>query len=51
MTVLSASPIVHYGDKYGIAMSTNELIGINHTDGRHLNCQQIEEELFYDSKL
>jgi amidophosphoribosyltransferase len=50
VSVLSASPIVHYGDKYGIAMSTNELIGINHTDGKRLNCEQIEEKLFYDSR-
>lgn len=48
ITVLSASPIVHYWDKYGIAMSTRELIGIDHTSNAQRSCEDIERKLFYD---
>jgi amidophosphoribosyltransferase len=47
--VLPASPIVHYGDRYGIAMSTNELIGIDHVSLERLTTADIESRLFYDS--
>lgn len=48
--VVSASPIVHYWDRYGIAMSTRELIGIDQTDGRKLTCSEVEAHLFYDAR-
>jgi len=47
--VISSSPIVHCGDRYGIAMSTNELVGIDHSDARKLSCEEIEMKLFYDA--
>jgi amidophosphoribosyltransferase len=49
VTVLSCSPIVHYGDRFGIAMSTNELVGIDHSDGTKLSSDLIEMRLFYNS--
>lgn len=48
MHVLSASPIVKYGDRYGIAMSTSQLIARDKTGGDILTCEQIEKELFRD---
>lgn len=48
--VLPASPIVHYGDRYGIAMSTNELIGIDHTSLERLTTADIETRLFLDAR-
>lgn len=47
--VLPASPIVHYGDRYGIAMSTNELIGIDHVSHEKLTSTDIETRLFFDA--
>lgn len=49
VTVLSCSPIVHYGDRFGIAMSTDELVGIDHSDGRKLSTEEIELKLFFNS--
>lgn len=46
--VLSASPIVKYGDRYGIAMSTNQLVSRHKTEDTILTCEQIERELFLD---
>ncbi len=48
ITVISASPIVHYGDRYGIAMTTRELIGIDHTDNTLRSSEDIEKKLFYN---
>ncbi len=48
--VLSASPIVHYGDRYGIAMGTGELIGVDQVSGEKLTASDIESKLFYDSR-
>jgi len=48
--VLPASPIVHCGDRYGIAMSTNELIGIDHTSLDRLTASDIETRLFLDGR-
>lgn len=46
--VLPASPIVHYGDRYGIAMSTGELIGVDQVSTERLSTEDIESKLFYD---
>lgn len=47
--VLPTSPIVHYGDRYGIAMSTSELIGVDQVSSERLTTADIESKLFYDS--
>ncbi len=46
--VLIASPIVKWGDRYGIAMSTSQLIARNPTDNKVLTRKQIENALFCD---
>ena len=46
--VISASPIVRNGDRYGIAMSTSQLIARDKIENRILTCRQIESALFRD---
>ncbi len=46
--VLPASPAVHYGDRYGIAMGTGELIGVDQVSTERLSTENIESKLFYD---
>ena len=46
--VLSASPIVKYGDRYGIAMSTSQLIARDKIENKVLTRRQIESALFRD---
>jgi len=46
--VLSSSPIVKNGDRYGIAMSTNSLTARDKIEDKILTCEQIERELFCD---
>ncbi len=48
ITVLSASPVVKYGDRYGIAMSTDQLIARDPADWRILTSAEIEQKLFFD---
>ncbi|MBP7774014.1 hypothetical protein KA071_02905 [Candidatus Gracilibacteria bacterium] len=46
--VLSSSPMVQFGDRYGIAMSTTQLVARDESDGRILTTEEIEGKLFYD---
>lgn len=48
LQVLSASPMVKYWDRYGIAMSTTQLVARDESDGRVLTTPEIEWRLFYD---
>ncbi len=50
MHVLSSSPIVQYGDRYGIAMSTDQLVARDRVSGRPLNMIEIEQALFTGKK-
>lgn len=40
--VLSSSPMVQFGDRYGIAMSTTQLVARDESDGRILTTEEIE---------
>jgi glutamine phosphoribosylpyrophosphate amidotransferase len=46
--VVSASPMVQYGDRYGIAMSTDQLVARDKTEGRILTCEEVKKALFSD---
>jgi amidophosphoribosyltransferase len=48
MQVLSSCPIVKYGDKYGIAMSTNQLVARDKVSSEILTTEQIWNVLFAD---
>lgn len=46
--VVSASPMVRYGDRYGIAMSTDQLVARDKTDGDILTSEEVRKVLFSD---
>jgi len=46
--VVSASPMVQYGDRYGIAMSTDQLVARDKTEGKILTCEEVRKALFSD---
>lgn len=48
MQVLSSSPIVKYGDRYGIAMSTDQLVAREKISWNTLTAEQIWNTLFTD---
>jgi glutamine phosphoribosylpyrophosphate amidotransferase len=43
VSVVSASPMVKFGDRYGIAMSTDQLVARDKTDGGILTCEDVVE--------